>query len=163
MSWRKPFNVAGCLGRVMVAAPLVIIMVGAGAVGARAADPTWTIAKSANVTVSGGSIESVSCTAPTACTAVGTDLNTAGIHVTLAERWDSTSWQRQATPNPAGDTTSSVTPTLVGVSCPTASFCVAVGNYQSGFVQAGIVETWNGQQWTTVQSFRCPPTPMAGS
>jgi len=155
MSWRKPFNVAGRLKRAMVAAPLAIIMVGAGAVGARAADPTWTIAKSANATLSGGNIESVSCAAPTACTAVGTDLNTSGINVTLAERWNGTNWQRQATPNPAGATTSSVAPTLLGVSCPTASFCVAVGHYQSGFLQSGMAETWNGQQWT-LQSFPAP-------
>jgi hypothetical protein len=139
----------------MVAAPLVVIMVGASAVGAQAADPTWTIAKSANVTLSGGNVESVSCSAPTACTAVGTDLNTSGIHVTLAERWNGTNWQRQATPNPTGDTTSSVAPTLLGVSCPSANFCAAVGNYQPGSVQAGMAETWNGQQWTW-QSF---PTP----
>jgi hypothetical protein len=113
------------------------------------------MAASANATVTGGNIESVSCSASTACTAVGTDLNTAGIHVTLAERWNGTDWQRQATPNPAGDTTSSVAPALVGVSCPTAGFCVAVGNYQSGFVQSGMAETWNGQSWTT-QSFPVP-------
>ncbi len=159
MRWRKICPVAGCLKAAMVAAPLVVIMVGASAAGAQAADPTWTIAKSANVTLSGGNVESVSCSAATACTAVGTDLNTSGIHVTLAERWNGTSWQRQATPNPAGDTTSSVAPTLLGVSCPSAGFCVAVGNYQSGFTQAGMAETWNGQQWTW-QSF---PTPAGSS
>jgi hypothetical protein len=41
------------------------------------------------------------------------------------------------------------------VPCPTAGFCVAVGNYQSGFVQSGMAETWNGQSWTT-QSFPVP-------
>jgi hypothetical protein len=107
------------------------------------------------VTLSGGTIESVSCSAPSACTAVGTDLNTSGIHVTLAERWDGASWQRQATPNPAGDTTASVAPTLLGVSCPAADFCVAVGNYQSGFLQAGLAQAWDGQQWTS-QSFPVP-------
>ena len=156
MSWRRHFTVAGCLKGAMVAAPLVVILVGASAVGAQAAtDPTWAVANSANATLSGGNIESVSCSASTACTAVGTDLNPSGVDVTLAERWDGTSWQRQATPNPAGDTTSSVAPTLLGVSCPTATFCVAVGNYQSGFSQAGMAETWNGQQWTS-QSFPAP-------
>jgi hypothetical protein len=155
MRWRKLCTVAGGLKRVVAAAPLVVIMVGASAVGAQAADPTWTIAKSANVTLPGGSIESVSCSAATACTAVGTDLDTSGIHVTLAERWNGTDWERQATPNPTGDTTSAVAPTLLGVSCPTASFCVAVGTYQPGYVKAGMVETWNGQQWTW-QSFPSP-------
>ena len=155
MRWRTHLTVASCLKRAMVAAPLVVILVGASAVGAQAADPGWTIATSANATLTGGNIESVSCSAATACTAVGTDLNTSGINVTLAERWNGTNWQRQATPNPAGDTTSSVAPTLLGISCPTATFCVAVGNYQSGFNQAGMAETWNGQQWT-LQAFPAP-------
>jgi hypothetical protein len=140
----------------VVAAPLAVILISASAVGAQAAaDPTWTIANSPNATVTGGNIESISCSASTACTAVGTDVNTSGIGVTLAERWNGASWQRQATPNPAGDTTTSVAPTLLGVSCPTATFCVAVGNYGSGFNQSGMADTWNGQQWTS-QSFPVP-------
>src|ERR1700722_19747616 len=99
MRWRKHLTAADCIKRAMVAAPLVVILVGASAVGAQAVDPSWTIATSANATVTGGNIESVSCSAFTACTAVGTDLNTSGIHVTLAERWNGTDWQRQATPN----------------------------------------------------------------
>jgi hypothetical protein len=91
-----------------------------------------------------GTIASVSCFASTACTAVGSDTNPSGIDVTLAERWNGTDWQQQATPNPVGDTTSSVAPSLVGVSCPTAGFCVAVGNYGSGFNQAG---AGRGLEW----------------
>jgi hypothetical protein len=156
MSWRRHFTVAGCLKRAMVAAPLAVILIGASAVGAQAAtDATWTVANSANATLTGGNIESVSCSAATACTAVGTDLSPSGVDVTLAERWDGTGWQRQTTPNPAGDTTSSVAPALTGVSCPTADFCAAVGNYQSGFNQAGMADSWNGQQWTS-QSFPAP-------
>ena len=156
MSWRRHFTLAGCLKKAVVAAPLAVILISASAVGAHAAtEPTWTIANSPNATVTGGNIESVSCSAAAACTAVGNDLNTSGIDVTLAERWNGASWQRQATPNPAGDTTSSVAPTLLGVSCPTASFCVAVGNYQYGFNQAGMADTWNGQSWTA-QSFPVP-------
>ena len=111
MSWRRHFSVAGCLKRAIVAAPLVVILA--------ATDPGWTVANSANVTLTGGSIESVSCSAANACTAVGSDHNTSGVDVTLAERWNGTDWQREATPNPAGDTTSSVAPALTGVACPT--------------------------------------------
>ena len=156
MSWRRHFTVASCLKKAMLAAPLAVILIGASAVGAQAStDATWTIANSVNATLTGGAIESVSCSAATACTAVGTDVNTSGIGVTLAERWDGASWQRQATPNPAGDTTTSVAPTLLGASCPTAAFCVAVGNYGSGFDQSGMADTWNGRQWTA-QSFPVP-------
>jgi hypothetical protein len=156
MSGRRLFTVAKRIKRGGLAvASLVILMVGASAAGAQAASPAWTVAQSRNVTLSGGNIESVSCSAPTACTAVGTNLNTSGIDVTLAERWNGDSWQRQATPNPAGDTTPSVAPTLLGVSCPTADFCAAVGDYESGFIQASMAEMWNGQQWTW-QSFPVP-------
>jgi hypothetical protein len=159
MSWRRHFTGAGCLKRAMAAVPLAVILVGASAVGGQAAtDPSWTVAKSANATLTGGTIESVSCSAATACTAVGSDVNTSGVDVTLAERWNGTDWQREATPNPAaptGSAASSVAPTLLGVSCPTASFCVAVGNYQSGFNQTGMADSWNGQSWTA-QSFPAP-------
>jgi hypothetical protein len=163
MNRRKLFAVSGGARRVLAAASLAIIMVGASAIGAQAADSTWTVAKSANVTLPGGKIESVSCSAPTACTAVGTDVNTSGINVTLAERWNGASWQRQATPNPPPNTNPQdpTNPALVGVSCPSASFCVAVGNYQSGFFPAGIVQTWDGQRWTS-QSFPVPSDDSSG-
>ena len=156
MSERRLFTVAKRIKRGGLAVvSLVILMVGASAVSAQAISPAWTVAQSANATLSGGNLESVSCSAPTACTAVGTDLNTSGIHVTLAERWNGANWQRQATPNPPGNTSASVAPNLLGVSCPAADFCAAVGEYQSGFFQASMAETWNGQQWTW-QSFPVP-------
>ncbi len=148
MNWGKRFTVTGCLKRGTGAASLVIIMVGASAVGAQAASPAWTAAQSANAKLSGGQIDSVSCSSPAACTAVGTNLNASGINVTLAERWNGTSWQRQATANPAGNTDASVAPKLLGVSCPTAGFCAAVGEYQSGSTQVSMAETWNGVNWT---------------
>ncbi len=148
MNGRKLFTVAGCVKRGMAAASVAIIMVGASAVGAQAAGPVWTVVQSPNATLSGGKIESVSCSARMACTAVGTNLNASGINVTLAERWNGASWQRQATPNPPGNTDRSVAPNLLGVSCPAAGFCAAVGEYQSGFTQASMAETWNGLQWT---------------
>jgi hypothetical protein len=66
----------------------------------------------------------VSCTSATACTAVGHYQNGAGTRVTLAERWDGTSWTIQPTP--------SLSPnyfytTLSGVSCTSATACTAVG------------------------------------
>jgi hypothetical protein len=151
MNGRKRFTVAGCVKSVkrgMTAAALVIIMVGASAVGAQAASSVWTAVSSPNATLSGGQIESVSCSSPGACTAVGTNLNASGLNVTLAERWNGASWQRQATPNPPGNTAPSVAPSLLGVSCPTAGFCAAVGEYQSGPTQVSMAETWNGLQWT---------------
>jgi uncharacterized membrane protein len=48
-----------------------------------------------------------------------------------------------------------VAPELLGVSCPTMSFCEAVGDDQQEFGGASLAETWNGHQWA-VQSFPVP-------
>jgi len=67
-------------------------------------------------------LQGVSCTSPTACTAVGGD--SAG---TVAESWNGTRWSVQATPNPptAGETF------FEGVSCTSATTCTAAGYYDS--------------------------------
>jgi hypothetical protein len=67
--------------------------------------------------------------------------------VALAERWDGTQWSVQAAaPGSArGDA-------LRGVSCPTATFCVAVG---SGLARPGtkvLVEQWAGSGWSIQQT-----------
>ena len=105
----------------------------------------WQIQKSADATLPGGQIESVSCVTATACTSVGSYSNTSGTTVTLAEAWDGTSWTKQSTPNPAGGNS----PTLLGVSCPAASFCEAVGGYSTGAPSTGVMlaEVWNGRSW----------------
>jgi hypothetical protein len=141
-----------CAAILAVASGLLLIFAGGGALAAGA---TWTVADSPNATLPGGQLESVSCSAPSACTAVGKYLNTSGLTVTLAERWDGSAWRKQPTPNPPGDTTSSVVPELLGVSCPTGNFCAAVGEYQQPFGSASLAETWNGHQWT-MPSFPVP-------
>jgi hypothetical protein len=127
----------------------------APASAALAADPAWTIQTSPNATVPGGQLESVSCSSASACTAVGTNLSTSGLNVTLAERWNGTSWQRQSTPNPADNTVPASSPDLLGVSCPVADFCEAVGGYQVSTVGISIADGWNGQAWTS-QTFPVP-------
>jgi hypothetical protein len=113
------------VGTGILAAALGVLMIFAG--GAVAQTATWTVQKSPNATLSGGQLESVSCSSATACTAVGNYLDTSGITVTLAESWDGSAWQKHPTPNPSGDTTTSVAPDLLGVSCPASDFCEAVG------------------------------------
>ncbi len=70
----------------------------------------------------------VSCASPRTCSAVGFFNNPTGLDVTLAERRVGTTWVIQPTPNPAGATTDS----LEGVSCPSKSACVAVGELTNG-------------------------------
>jgi hypothetical protein len=113
-----------------VALLAAVIVTGAG--DALASGPVWQTQASVNVTLPGGQIESISCPAANACTAVGTDLSTSGINVTLAERWNGSAWQRQPTPDPAEDTLPAVAPDLLGVSCPAKTFCEAVGQYLLG-------------------------------
>jgi hypothetical protein len=98
----------------------------------------------AGATVRNGALIADSCTSPAACTAVGVRANNAGTQVTLAERWNGTSWRVQRTPNPAGAIFSS----LYGVSCTSADSCIAVGGYNNGS-QHGLTlaERWNGTSW----------------
>ncbi|HEY2579679.1 MAG TPA: hypothetical protein VGI74_25495 [Streptosporangiaceae bacterium] len=143
-------------GAGLAACTLAAVLTITGASGALASAPAWKLQASLNATVPGGQLESVSCSSATACTAVGSNLNPAGIHVTLAERWNGTTWQHQQTPNPATDTNPGVQPDLTGVSCPAAGFCAAVGVYTLGeFNQAALAYGWNGHRWA-MQRFPVP-------
>ena len=104
---------------------------------------SWAIQSTPNP--SGGSdsfLGGVSCTAATACTATGDYFNGTG-QVSLAERWNGTSWTAQATPNRVGATNTG----LVGVSCPSASECVAVGAATQGHLTKTDAEKWAGSAW----------------
>jgi hypothetical protein len=111
------------------------------------AHPAWTIQRSPNATVPGGQLQAVSCSSADACTAVGSNLGTSGLNVTLAERWNGQVWRLQATPNPAANTVPISSPELTGVSCPVSRFCEAVGSYQVGNVAISLAERWNGRAW----------------
>jgi hypothetical protein len=112
-----------------------------------AAHPAWQIRKSPNATVPGGQLESVSCSSANACTAVGANVGPKGVNVALAERWNGTSWQRQPTPNLSGNTVPVSSPILLGVSCPAADFCEAVGGYNVSNTGISLAERWNGSAW----------------
>jgi hypothetical protein len=106
---------------------------------------SWTIKVSPNPSGAKSSfLSAVSCTAATACTAVGGYINSGGTHVTLAERWNGTSWAIQVTPNPSGAKASF----LSGVSCTSATACTAVGSYTNSFgTPVTLAEGWNGTSW----------------
>ncbi len=73
-------------------------------------------------------LSGVSCTTASACIAVGVSTTGSGVRVTLAERWNGTTWRIQRTPNPAGARGSF----LNGVSCASPSACTAVGVFGLG-------------------------------
>ena len=67
----------------------------------------------------------------------------------LAERWNGTAWTLDGVTTPAAD----LAPNLSGVSCTSATFCMAVGDYYTALSgnsllgETGISETWNGAAW----------------
>ena len=77
-----------------------------------------------------GSLGSVSCSGPDACTAVGFT----GTHQLLAERWDGKRWTLQHPPSRWES------PFLSSVSCPSATDCTAVGI--SGDTGPTFAERW---------------------
>jgi hypothetical protein len=93
--------------------------------------------------------------------AVGTRPGAAYVTKTLAERWDGRTWTVVATPSPStvphcGTCTGEIENYLSAVSCPTRTFCVAVGAYVTApgpnEEEAGplgtLAEVWDGHAWT---------------
>src|SRR5919201_345683 len=104
---------------------------------------TWTIV---SVPVPSGAtgvqLADVSCTAASACIAVG-HYDHAGDTLTIAERWNGTSWTIQSTPNPAGATATQ----LDSISCVSTTACVAVGHSAGSTTTTTLAERWNGASW----------------
>jgi hypothetical protein len=84
----------------------------------------------------------VSCTSPTACTAVGAREIS---DEPLVERWNGEKWSIERTPSPGFDGGS-----LYGVSCGSRTACSAVGTYTSDATGCDVplVERWHGERWS---------------
>lgn len=96
-------------------------------------------------------LNGVSCSAASACTAVG-EYQHALRHgkEALVERWNGTSWQIQESPNPTGkEAEEKAQWKLSEVSCPSATSCVAIGSYNNSPSHPGplLGERWNGTSW----------------
>jgi hypothetical protein len=90
--------------------------------------------------VTNGGYSGVSCVSASSCEVVGTGRSTTDFDFAAAAHWNGTSWTAQAVPLPTGATAA----TLTRVSCPTASYCAAVGDSSVGAYSAA----WNGTAWT---------------
>jgi len=105
---------------------------------------------------------SVSCSSPTACTAVGyagpqpfgggvpLPSNLPGPTRAIVLRWNGSAWQNQSFPTPMESSAS----VLESVSCPTNTTCVAVGTSApspQGPPRA-VTATWAGTGWTMTSS-----------
>jgi hypothetical protein len=88
----------------------------------------------------GSQLTALSCTAPSACTAVGFFFTNLGGRI-LAERWNGTSWRIQPTPLlPAAHDISQP-----AVACSTRLTCTVVGGYENdGPGSITLAEQWNG-------------------
>ena len=116
------------------------------ALAERSDGTSWTIQPIPNPSRAQGVVmRGVSCTSATACTAVG-DYFPAGSlpQLTLAERWDGTTWTIEPDPNPSGQAIN----TLQGVSCTSAAACTAVGDYGRPDNNGMQAERWDGTNWT---------------
>jgi hypothetical protein len=101
---------------------------------------TWTIESSLDPNET-QYLYGVSCTSPSACTAVGE--RKSGLTV-LAETWNGKSWKIQNAPAPKGATSSD----LATVACSSTSDCVAIGTATVSGVQETLTESLNGSTWT---------------
>ena len=109
-------------------------------------------------------LNAISCSAAGACTAVGAaQLSVSSAEtVTLGEGWNGTSWSLHSTPNPPLPPNPVNRASLEGVSCPSSTFCMAVGidaNTDKGFLQSWDGSAWrllSGQLEARPQGIACP-------
>jgi hypothetical protein len=92
-------------------------------------------------------LEDVSCPSASDCTVVGRYYSAAAADILpLAMRWNGSSWSLQSIPLPSdrgGKTT-----ILRGVSCISATSCVAVGENRTKTATKSFIERWNGTSWS---------------
>ena len=109
---------------------------------------SWTAASSPNASSASNSLSGVSCASAGSCTAVGSYDTGSSLFQTLIEQWDGTNWSLAASPN--SGTSHNY---LHGVSCPSATFCTAVGDFTpSSGPEQTLIETWGGTAWSIASS-----------
>jgi hypothetical protein len=108
--------------------------------------PTNAITNGVN---GGGFLNSIACTSPGNCVAVGTyaDGSTADLRPLVATEVNGT-WERGTDPGLPGDATASPGTQVDAVSCASAGNCAAVGNYDNSHGTQGLLLTESGGSWT---------------
>jgi hypothetical protein len=100
----------------------------------------------------GTGFAAVSCRTATACTAAGSYDTASSLGRPVAAAWRGNNWHRQAVPARAG---ASAANGLVGVSCPSARTCIAVGFSTAATGNSTtLAERWDGGRW------RIQPSPV---
>jgi hypothetical protein len=112
---------------------------------------TWTPAKASGT--SGTFLNSVSCLSAVSCLAVGGHETISGTGAPIADVWNGKSWKQVAVTAPAHAMLSEFT----GVSCATATFCVATGNTASASgSMTALIGRWNGKTWSYLKPAAAP-------
>lgn len=92
----------------------------------------------------------VDCASATECLGVGYYKDGAATWVPYSAIWKGSSWTMLSTPNPADAEQQTL---LEGVSCVSASFCMAVGRYRTtAGGERPVAVKWNGSSWSLVTS-----------
>jgi hypothetical protein len=108
---------------------------------------TWTVPSTPSPSATDSYFNSVTCKSASFCLGVGsTKVGSGPVYDTLIEQWNGSSWTVVGSPTPPGNGGY-----LDAVSCPSASFCVAVG-YTDATVSQTLIEQWNGSTWSIVPS-----------
>jgi hypothetical protein len=128
----------------------LVMLVATGS--ARAA--RWRIGPPVSVTALASrpaTLSAVSCPSATLCVAVGSYLDSSGDPDAgpLVEVSDGSGWTVASTPKVSGGG-------LMGVSCPSASECVAVGAIDSAGSSAPLAERWDGASWSVLRGAAGP-------
>jgi hypothetical protein len=109
----------------------------------------WSIVPSPNTSAS---LNDVTCASASDCWAVG-HYRVGIYNQTLIEHWNGTAWSIVTSPN----TSTTQSNQLGGVTCTSASNCLAVGSYYNVSIIKNqphhtLIERWNGTAWSIVTS-----------
>jgi len=111
---------------------------------------TWSFVPGAGVNAF-TTLNAVSCTSPTFCSAVGgASLGEEG-EITFAEQWNGTMWS--VVPTPTSPVPGALESEMLGVSCVSPASCAAVG-YSVTTLLVGIqfVMGFNGRTWSAISA-----------
>ena len=106
---------------------------------------SWTLLPSPNGSALNNLLHSVSCVSQSRCIAVGEYVSSQAWR-TLTEEWDGRAWSIVSSPN----TSTTQSNYLDGVSCTSATSCMAVGSFNTGTGDRNLAEAWNGTSWSMV-------------
>lgn len=163
-SWQQekiplPSNGGGQYGLTGVSCPTTAYCVAVGTYENTASFPqgmlltwsggSWTVAEApvpGNAAPDSSALYAVSCASASSCTAVGSYSDTSGTIHYMVVTFSGGSWTPQEAPAspPSGGP-----PQINAMSCPSASFCAVVGDYQDASGDPrGLLMTKSGGKWT---------------